>query len=493
MNDAPPAFAPTRTRLSAATAGRAAPVLLRPGYLREQTTIGVAHFGPGAFHRAHQACFIDRLLERDPTRAISAIALRSPGVRDALEPQDGLYVLAELDRDPSLRLIGAIRELLVAAEAPERVAARLADPKTQVVTATVTEKGYGLNAAGELDFSDPDILVDLKGERAPTTLVGWLVEGLRLRRQAGLKPFVTVACDNLADNGFKLGRAVARFAETRDPGLARWIEDEARFPRTMVDSITPATDDALRARIEAETGLFDAWPVQREAFVQWVVEAVDAPGLPDWESVGVTITRDVPGYDQAKLRLLNGAHSALAYLGLLGGFDTTAEASMDPVLGGFVERLMRKDLRAGLRAPDGLDLDAYIAALLARFRNPFLRHTLAQIAWDGTQKLRVRYVPPILEAKAAGRPVDRLVLPLAAWMLFVARRSRSGIAIVDPEALTLAEIGTACSGDAEHDVGLFLGLGTLFPPEIVRDAGLRTALQGAYAGLQRDGLGALPG
>jgi fructuronate reductase len=477
--------------LSAATIAQAKPSLLRPGYDRDGTAIGTVHFGPGAFHRAHQAFFIDRLLERDPTLAISEVALRSSGVRDALAPQDGLYVLAELDAVPSLRLIGAVRELLVAPETPERVAARLAAPGTRLVTSTVTEKGYGLDGAGELDFDDPDIGRDLKGEESPTTLVGWLVEGLRLRRAAGLRPFLTVCCDNLADNGHRLGRAVARFAEARDPDLARWIEDNARFPRTMVDSITPATDDALRDRVEAETGLFDAWPIQRESFVQWVVEAVDDAQAPDWESVGVTLTKDVPGYDRAKLRLLNGAHSTLAYLGLLAGLETTAQASVEPTLAGFVERLMREDLRPSLRPPEGLDLDAYIAALLARFRNPFIRHTLAQIAWDGTQKLRVRIIPAILDARVAGRPISRLAAPLAGWMLFVARRAKAGVQIVDPQAATLAGIGIACTGEAAHDVGLFLALDLLFPPELVGDPQICAALVRAYERLAREGLAAL--
>jgi fructuronate reductase len=492
MNDAALAV-PTQIRLSTATLAKAGPALIRPGYDREATAIGVVHFGPGAFHRAHQAYFIDRLLETDPTLAICEVALRTPGVRDALEPQDGLYVLAELDRTSSLRLIGAIRELLVASESADRVRARLAAPGTRIVTSTVTEKGYGLDRAGELDLDDPDIRRDLAALGAPpTTLIGWLVEGLRLRREAGLDPFVTICCDNLSDNGAKLARAVARFAEAKDPALARWIEDKARFPRTMVDSITPATDDALRARVAAETGLWDAWPIQREAFVQWVIERVDAPGVPDWESVGVTLTDDVPGYDRAKLRLLNGAHSTLAYLGLLAGLETTAQASTDPLLAPFVERLMREDIRASLTPPEGLDLDAYTTALLERFRNPHIRHTLAQIAWDGTQKLRFRIVPTLMEARAQGRPIDRLAVPLAGWMLF-ARRAKSGVTIDDPLAETLAKLGTACTGDPAHDVGLFLTLDALFPPELAADATIRAALEQAYGQLSRDGLQALGG
>lgn len=480
-------------RLCEAVLDQAGPALIRPRYRRSETTIGTVHFGPGAFHRAHQAYFLDRLLEHDPTRAISEVALRTAGVRDALAPQDGLYVLAELDRTSSLRLIGAIRELLVATEAPDQVAARLASPRTRLVTSTVTEKGYCLDGSGELDLDHPEIRRDLENPGRPETLIGWLVRGLGLRRAQGLAPFLTVSCDNLADNGRRLGRAVSTFARQVDPDLAAWIEAHARFPRSMVDSITPATDDALRARVAEETGLYDAWPVQREAFVQWVVEAVDDPSAPDWESVGVTTTTDVPGYDRAKLRLLNGAHSSLAYLGLLGGFETVAEAAADPALAVFVERLMREDIRPTVRPPQGLDLDAYIDAVLGRFRNPFIRHTLAQIAWDGSQKLPVRLVPTLLDAHAAGRPISRLATPLAGWMLFVARRAKAQIPIVDPLAETLADLGRTCTGEAAHDVGLFLRLDATFPSELGAVPSLRTALEQAYERLSQRGLDALGG
>ncbi|MGH8328644.1 MAG: mannitol dehydrogenase family protein, partial [Steroidobacteraceae bacterium] len=318
--------------------------LLRPGYHRAQTRIGIVHFGPGAFHRAHQAYYFDRLLERDATRAICAVSLKTATLRDALAPQDGLYTLVELDAAPTLRVIGAIRELLVGGESPGAVASRLCDPGTSMVTMTVTEKGYCLDGAGRLDFGHPDIAHDLSQPDAPRSLIGWLTRGLELRRERGLAPYLVVCCDNLSDNGPTLRRAVLAFAARRDAGLAGWIEDTVRFPRTMVDSITPATDQALRDRVARATGLQDAWPVQRERFVQWVVEEVDFAGQPDWAAVGVTVSRDVTAYERAKLRILNGAHSSLAYLGLLSGLQTVAEAMAQPVLRTFIERLMIEDI-----------------------------------------------------------------------------------------------------------------------------------------------------
>ncbi|MDE2260902.1 MAG: mannitol dehydrogenase family protein, partial [Gammaproteobacteria bacterium] len=347
--------------------------MLRPGYRRPQTRIGTVHFGPGAFHRAHQAYYFDRLLEKDPTRAICGVSLKTASLRDALAPQDGLYTLVELDEAPTLRVIGAMRELLVAAESPAAVSTRLCHPDTSVVTMTVTEKGYCLDGAGGLDFAHPDIAHDLSHPETPRSLIGWLVRGLELRRERGLSPYLVVSCDNLSSNGPTLRRAVLAFAARRAAALATWIEKRARFPRTMVDSITPATDQALRERVAQAIGLEDAWPVQRERFVQWVVEEVDFAGQPDWASVGATVSRDVTAYERAKLRILNGAHSTLAYVGLLAGLQTVAEAMSQPALRTFVERMMIEDIEPTLAVPQPGALAAYRQSILHRFENPAMR------------------------------------------------------------------------------------------------------------------------
>jgi fructuronate reductase len=314
------------------------------------------HFGPGAFHRAHQAFYFDQLLAKDPRWGICAVSLKSPGVRDALQPQDGLYTLAQLDAETTFRVVGSILEVLVAPEDPPSVFARLAAPTTRMVTLTVTEKGYCLTGDGKLDGPSGH-----RPRPGPSARAG---QRRRLHRrgpapplhQAGLPPYAVVACDNLADNGWRLKAAVVAFAEAIDPALAAWIEAEGRFPRTMVDSITPATDDALRARVETATGLTDAWPIQREAFTQWVVEDVLGDGAPDLASVGVTLTDDVRGFERAKLRLLNGVHSTIAYAGLLKGHETVFEAISDPELAKIAEDLMVQDIIPTLTAPRGLDL-----------------------------------------------------------------------------------------------------------------------------------------
>jgi fructuronate reductase len=475
-------------RLSDATLSKVRAGVERPAYDRSRVEVGVVHLGPGAFHRAHQAFYFDALLKDDPRWAVSAVALRSPGVRDALAPQDGLYALEILDETPRRRVIGVLKELLVATETPDAVLARLAAPTTRLVTLTVTEKGYALGADGCLDLNHPDIRADLEGKAAPRSAVGWLVEGLRLRRKAGLTPFTTLSCDNLSDNGGKLAKAVQAFAAERDPDLAAWIEGEARFPRTMVDSITPASDDALRARTREALGLVDAWPVQREAFTQWVVE--DGTDGPDWASVGVQVASEVDGYERAKLRLLNGAHSSLAYLGLLRGHATVAEAMGDAPLADFIRTLMTEDIRPLLRPPSGLDLDGYIAAVLGRFRNTAVRHELQQIAWDGSQKLPVRLLSSLREAIAAGRPVGRLAVPIAAWMRFVRARALAGEPPTDPLAERLTAIGRQCA-DAADDVGRFLELEPVFGDDLPRSAPFVVALETAYAALVRMQAGAV--
>lgn len=469
-------------RLSRAALASLPPAVRRPAYDLDAVRIGVVHLGPGAFHRAHQACYLDDLLETDPRSGVCAVSLKSPGVRDALQPQDGLFTVAELEAETRLRVVGSIRELLVAPEQPEAVLDRLASPEVRLVTLTITEKGYCLTPDGALDETHPDVRADLSGASAPSSAPGWLVAGLRRRRDASAGGLTLLSCDNLQDNGARLRRAVLGFAERTDPDLARWIRAETRFPAAMVDSITPATDDALRARVAGALGCDDAWPVQREAFRQWVVEDDLGPDMPDLASVGVQLTADVAAWESAKLRLLNGAHSTLAYVGLLRGRETVADAMADRDLAAVVERMMREDVVPTLGPTPGLDLQAYASDVLARFRNPAIRHLLSQIAWDGSQKLPFRVLGTIGDALTAGRPLDRLALPVAAWMRFVVARSREGAPLVDPLAEPLAALGSRATGGAA-DVELFLAERRVFPVEVAAADAFRQAARAAYVRL----------
>lgn len=459
-------------RLSSATLGAIRDDVAKPRYDRSALVPGIVHFGPGAFHLAHQAAYVDAVLGEDPRWAISAVALNTTRAADALRPQDGLYTLALLGAASAYRIVGSIAELLTVADGAA-ITTRLASPDTRLVTATVTEKGYCLTADGRLDRDHPAILHDLRRDGQPASLVGWLVHGLARRRADGVGGLTMLSCDNLAANGARLARAVDDFARAVDVGLAEWIADHVRFPSSMVDSITPATDDALRAQVARAVGIEDAWPIQRETFTQWVIEDDFAGARPPFDGAGAQFVASVAGYEEAKLRLLNGAHSSLAYLGLPRGHETVGDAMADPVLAGFVETMMRADIAPTLRASHGLDVPAYIDAIVARFRNPAIRHKLAQIAWDGSQKLPFRLFATIVDARAAGRPIDRLVVPIAAWIRFLAQDRASATSLIDPLGATLVPL-------ARLGADALAERGGVVDAALVADATFRTALRAAH-------------
>jgi len=454
---------------------------VKPPAYRDHLQTGVVHFGPGAFHRAHQADYVDRLLHHDPRWGIAAVSLRTAGTIDALRRQDGLYTLAILDAETSYRTIAAHNRFLGPGDAKE-TRQLLADPAIAVVSSTVTEKGYCLAGDGTLDFSHPDIVHDLAQPDEPVSLIGWLVLGLKDRHASGVRPFTPLCCDNMASNGKKLRSAVAAFAEQSDPELFRWIEAEVCFPDTMVDSITPATDNRLRELVRTTTGFDDAVPVSREAYTEWVIEDVLPQNFPDLASAGATVTGNVGAWEKAKLRILNGSHSTLAYVGLLLGHETVADAMSDPALAGFVQRLASEDIVPSLK-PSALDLNGYVEQTLERFRNPAIHHRLAQIAWDGSQKLPYRLLDTILDARASGRPIDRLTIAVAAWMLFVERGARHGGELVDPLA---ARLKTSATSD--DPVGGLLQLRQIFPEQLAADATFRHSVERAFATMRRRGV-----
>jgi fructuronate reductase len=468
-------------RLSMAALPALSPTIQRPAYDPATVRIGVVHIGPGAFHRAHQAAYIDDLLAAHPEWAISAVSMHSSAVRDALLPQDHLYTLELLGERNSLRVIGSMRELLHAPTQPAQVLARLADPAVRLTTLTVTEKGYGM-VGEDLDIQRPDIAHDLTAPATPRSAIGCLVAGLAVRRKHCLPPYTVLSCDNLAGNGTRLRRATLQYAARIDASLAKWIEREVAFPCSMVDSITPATDTALRERVAQALGCADAWPVQRETFTQWVIEDQFCNARPPFEQAGATLSSDIAGHDRAKLRLLNGAHSTLAYLGLLLDLGTVREAMQLTPLARFTEHLMRESILPVITLPAGLDAAAYVSAILKRFRNPSLHHKLSQIAWDGSQKLPVRLLPTIAEALAQGRDIGALCLSIAAWLQFVRRQAHAGVPLVDPLDEKLRSIGRACCGDARTDIAAFLTLDTVFAA-LSGDARFAAALSTAYAAL----------
>lgn len=402
-------------RLSTTTAKRLPRAVERPQYDRAAQGIGIVHLGLGAFTRAHQAVYTDAAMSAgDRDWMIAGVSLRSAGVRDALAPQDGLYTVTERSASGErTRLIGAVRDVVVAAEASSRPATLIAAPGTRLVTLTVTEKAYAQGGA----------------------IYPVLADGLGRRRAAGLTGLTLVSCDNLADNGGVLARGLAAWLDRTDPDLRRWFERECACPATMVDRIVPATTAEDVARVQAAIALTDQGTVVTEPFSQWVIEDRFAGPRPRWEMLGGRFVGDVAAYETAKLRMLNGAHSALAYLGLGAGHDFVHQAIADPAIAVTVERLMRDEAAASLDPVPGQDLVAYADTLLDRFRNPALPHRLAQIAVDGSQKIPQRWLEPLAINAARGRRCPATLAALAAWIVYV---RGNGVTVVDPLSAQLA-------------------------------------------------------
>ncbi|RUW57865.1 mannitol dehydrogenase family protein [Mesorhizobium sp. M7A.F.Ca.US.008.03.1.1] len=424
----------TTERLSTKTAGALPASIVTPAYDRSRVVPGIVHLGVGAFHRAHQAAYVDDCLAAgEADWGITGVSLRSTDTRDALTPQDGLYTLAiRSSGTEKLQVIGSIGAMLVAPEDPGAVLATLTDPRTRIVTLTITEKAYLRAAGGRLDTAHPDIVHDLANPQMPKTAHGFLTEALARRRAAGTPPFTVLCCDNLPANGATLHRLLTEFAELRDTrlgtkgdaGLASHIAHQVALPSSMVDRIVPATTDADRARIAEELGVEDAWPVMTEPFCQWVVEDNFPQGRPAWEQFGVTMVDDVRPFEDMKLRLLNGSHSAIAYLGLLSGHATVDRAFADPAIRQFVDALWAEAIPT-LPEDAGLDTSAYTAELAERFSNTALAHRTAQIANDGSQKLPQRIIASAVECLEAGTELVHLTLVVAAWIAACAARGKT--------------------------------------------------------------------
>ncbi|MGJ4942200.1 mannitol dehydrogenase family protein [Bradyrhizobium sp. HKCCYLS1011] len=478
-------------RFSPATLHRVPAAIRRPDYDRTMVATGIVHLGLGAFHRGHQAVYTDALLKDDPRWGILGVSLRSPDTRDALQPQGGLYSVSASDGATlQRRVIGALTGLVVAPEDPAGLLRRLAEPSVRVVSTTVTEKGYSHDpATGVLRTDDPDIRHDSLDLTHPCSTLGVIVGGLRLRRQQGLPPFAVLACDNLPANGHTLRGLVVAFAELLDRDLAKWIADEVRFPSTMVDRIVPATTDADRDEVRAAFGLEDAWPIVTEPFSQWVIEDNFGGDRPDWDGSGAQFVRDVAPFELMKLRLLNGAHSTLAYLGYLMGCQTVAEAMAEPALAQFVADMMREDVTPTLPALGGFDVAAYRAALMARFRNPALKHRTSQIAMDGSQKLPQRVLGTIRDRLALGLPIARLALAVAGWMRYVSGTDEQGqpIELHDPLAARLRALANDVGPVAGRLAPALLSVTSIFGSDLPADRRFTIPVETALDRLLRHG------
>lgn len=465
----------------------------RPAYDRAAARVGVVHLGVGAFHRAHQAVYTDDAMARGGLDwGIAGVSLRSPDTRDALQPQDGLYVVASRDASgESLRVVGSQLATLVASEDPEALLALMATAQVRIVSLTVTEKGYCHDpATGELKDDHPDIVHDLAHPHRPRSAPGLLVEALARRRAAGVAPFTVLCCDNLPANGKTVRKLLMGYALLRDPELAMHIGRDVACPSTMVDRIVPATTEADRAHVAARLGVRDAWPVMTEPFSQWVVEDDFPEGRPDWR--GVEFTDDVAPYELMKLRLLNGSHSTIANLGCLAGWEFVSTAVANPDLAAHVRALMDDEIAPTLKVPSGFDVARYKDALIARFLNPALKHRTRQIAMDGTQKLPQRLLGTIRDRLALDAPIDRLALGVAAWMRYATGRGENGASheVNDPMAAELAARGAAAGDDPAALARAYAAMPAVFGKDLPEDPRFMNAVEAALADLLRLGAAA---
>uniref|UniRef100_UPI00374DDDA9 mannitol dehydrogenase family protein n=1 Tax=Undibacterium sp. TaxID=1914977 RepID=UPI00374DDDA9 len=411
-------------------------------------------------------------------------SLRQADTRDALAPQDNLYTLAiRSELGERLQVIGALCKSLVAPENPPAVLEAMADARCHIVSLTVTEKGYCYDPASRsLLLDHPDIVHDLAHPAAPRSALGYIVRALAIRMQKNLPPFTVLSCDNLPSNGITTRGLVLAFAEKVDAGLAGWIAQHGAFPNAMVDRIVPKTTDEDRARVAAAFGMQDAWPVMTEAFTQWVVEDKFAGPRPAWEKAGVTIVSDAQPYEHAKLRMLNGSHSSLAYLGILMGHTTVDQAMQDEQLPQFISDMMEQEIAPTLLRPG---LDQYREELLQRFRNPALKHQLHQIAMDGSQKLPQRLLGTIRARLEAGLEIQRLCFAVAGWLRYLAGSTDAGdsYALSDPLAASLQ----AAARDAVDPVQALLKINAVFGSDLPADARFVTQIRLHYHQMAESG------
>lgn len=482
-----------QSRLSSATLKNLPNDVQQPSYDRSAVKAGIVHLGIGAFHRAHQAVYTDDILhEGDANWGIIGVSLRSPDTRDALQPQDGLYTIIVRSGEPQqVRVIGSVVKLLVAPENPQAVLDALCDEQTKIVSLTITEKGYCYApATATLDESHADVIYDLQNPDQPRSALGFIVEALSRRRAKGLAPFTLLSCDNLPANGETLKTVILRFAALRDQELADYIEANVAFPSTMIDRIVPATTDADRDATLEAIGMVDAWPIMTEPFSQWVVEDHFTNGRPAWDKAGVTFVQDVSAFELMKLRLLNGSHSTIAYLGYLAGHETVSDVMQAEGFEPFIRAMMDEEITPTLPQLPNFDLDSYKDQLIERFQNPALKHRTWQIAMDGSQKLPQRLLATIRERLEKGQSIDRLVMGVAGWMRYVTGKDERGqeIDVRDP---LVSQIHAKIAGkeSAAELVAAFCELDEIISADLGGNVEFRASVEEALSRIMQLGAG----
>ena len=427
-----------------------------PSYDRSQVKVGIVHFGVGGFHRAHQAMYLDQLMEQGKALdwGICGVGVMQFDLKmkEAMQSQDCLYtlVLKASDGTWDPRIVGSIVQYLYAPDDPEAVIERMADPSTRIVSLTVTEGGYNFHpATGEFDETNPDVQADLAPGAVPATTFGLVTEALVRRRSRGIEPFTVMSCDNILGNGHMAEKVFTAFARLRDPELGEWVASNVRFPNSMVDRITPVTTDEDRAQISERFGVEDAWPVVSEPFTQWALEENFTSGRPPFEEVGVQVVTDVVPYELMKLRLLNASHQALCYFGYLSGYQLVHEVAQDQLFADFLLAYMDREATPTLAPVPGVDLDAYKHKLIERFSNAAVRDTVARLCAESSDRIPKWLLPVIRENLAAGRDVRLAAAVVASWARYAEGVDEQGepITVVDRLADSLTAIAQTQRAD----------------------------------------------
>lgn len=424
-------------RLSRRTLATLPSEVKTPGYAHGDISAGVVHFGIGNFHRAHQAAYFDALLnEGEKAWGIIGVSMRSASMRDNLEPQDYLYTLAQVSEHTQLQVIGAIQAILVAPQTPQAVVDAVADSKNQLVTTTITEKGYCLGN-GKVDAAHPDIRHDLSTLDAPKTTYGFLAAALIKRHQDHQQPLTILCCDNLNGGGEKLREGVTLMLKKHGLDTLSWVNEHVAFSSSMVDRVTPATDDALVDQLSTKLTVQDAAPVSAEPFTQWIIEDHFAGKKPPLDQAGALFVADISPYEKVKLRFLNASHSMLAMMGYLMGDNFIHEAIERPVLARFADEALRLNVLPVTHVPSNMSGETYIQDVFTRFRNHHLPYRVLQVGSDSSQKIQQRWFPAIDDALSQQADVSYLAFAVAAWACFVEQAVANDV-LNDPQKARLS-------------------------------------------------------
>ena len=412
----------------------------KPNYDRSAIEAGIVHIGVGGFHRAHQAMYLDTLMNQGQALQWGIVGVgMMPGdrrMKEVMSAQDNLYTLVVKypDGHYEARVIGSIVDYLFAADDPDAVIERMADPAIRIVSLTVTEGGYNFDhVTGEFDLDNADVRHDLANPTTPRSVFGLVIGAIERRRERGIAPFTVMSCDNIQANGEVAHKMFTAFARARDPALGEWIDTRVSFPSSMVDRITPVTTPADIAEIESRFGLDDRWPVVCEPFTQWVLEDRFTQGRPAFEQVGVQVVDEVMPYELMKLRLLNASHQALAYFGYLAGYRYAHEVCQDPLFVDFLLAYMNEEATPTLALLPDVDLEDYKHTLIARFANPEIRDTLARLCAESSDRIPKWLLPVIREQLERGGDIQRSAAVVASWARYAEGDDEQGepIIIVD--------------------------------------------------------------